>query len=322
MKQHNYYKTVHDSLSAHLYEHIIANKIDSYLFQNNYLQIVDYDFWAYTLGNTIAFTLKFYNSDCEKDFLKCFSSPFDIKESECMRALEECSIEYSRNYVCDMKAILQILSKYEHEPFVPKKLFKTVMCNEIMSSNYTPATKGVEYGNESVEDFSYAITEYVVSKEFFKDNRELKPLAMMLIQAISLNHLRETCRTYRAYDSGDEWERGVDRLAYRNYISFRNDNFPELDSFYQTTHNNLVNQNNKKLIPKLNELLTVKYSKESDYYFDDSEMFSISKMIIGADGWKNLASISNLRLVIENLSIKILYADEDRELKQICELLD
>lgn len=306
-------KQAPDGLIAHLYEHIISNRISERLFASGYLEVLDYDIWGYTRNRTCSIDTRFRSEAARAAFIKTFAHIDEpVSVYECLRSVEECSCEYARKYEIVEDTLLKELNGLTQLPWISARQYGIDKADDITSVNRQYSAPGIKYGHCVPGSFMHVIFEYTIPRTFFAENTRLKPLGMIVIEALGMNQINLISRTHRCYDTNASWQENVQRLACSQYFLFSKSKQPILAELTDVFQGNLKLIGQRHFTEKLHILLTDLYAEGKEQYFSDVTMYNIAEVEIGAEGWKAIATKKNIELILENLSIRVTNLKESR----------
>lgn len=309
-------KQAPDGLSAHLYEHIIASRVENQLFESGYLSVLDYDIWGYSRSRTCSIDTRFRTKQAEIAFIKAFDhidEPIDAEQ--CRKAAEECACEYIRTCEIIEDTLLEHINCIAKLPWESGQTYDIDIEDNSTSVNRSFVTAGIRYSRQAPQSFINIVVGYVVPWTFFAKNSHLKPLGMVVIEALAMNQARHITNGYRCYNAGLFWQEGVQRLAYGNRYKFKKDDRPTLQALADTLKSGLRPLKERDFTAKLHRLLTDGYSSGQEPYFSDSTMYDIAGVEIGAKGWAKIATVKNIESIIENVAVSITDRNETRTIK-------
>lgn len=131
-------------------------------------------------------------------------------------------------------------------------------------------------------------------------------LAMILIQALALNQISMLANTYIYYDTGDAWDKGADRVAYRHHMRFFKNDYPTVNSLKTEIMKNHAFLVDHDLAEKLHATIIEVYSEPYKVYFDSEDFSRTCGVIIGYKGWQEITTMDVINLLIASLQIRVI----------------
>jgi hypothetical protein len=318
MKTTIYYKTSDHGLLSHIYEHLVANKITKQLRKDSYLPIIDYRLpcWSYALTTKIS--IESSDENCLKLATAILEDKSKLTPDECITAATECSCEYGRKLQLKdniIDGLLDGLSDLHQMPWTEEADFagNTPTGRGI----YSYASKPISYGDVSQRSFTFFKFKYHLSTSFCSANKELKPLAVMVILALSQYQIRELTRQYTSYDLGDKWSNFKPYIRYMHELSTLKSSAFDLDGIGRYYDINIGQLAKLNFANRLSNFITGPQLESPDFYYDDYEMNEITSSIIGKKGRQSLSTSDNINKILQNLQIKISHGNKSYEVTRV-----
>lgn len=303
----SYYKATPNGLLAHIYEHAFATRVHNYMRDRKWLLLVDYDMWAHTYERTAVLEFKLHivsHDELEMALEKL--SEFPISLEEIQAAGIECAIENQRKVKeFNPKTLLPQVQQLHKKPWQSSEAFTYDICPEKLCIDEMTSIEGFAYSARHSKDFTHYVIEYEVPAKIFQQSPQLRPLGVLVVQALALNFISSSARDFTYYDSGDLWAHGSTAVVYRHVMTFETGSAPTKKAMEEYTLKYLGGTKNI-LGKKIHDLIKNHYTNESALYFSQSVISSITRQTIGISGWQKIGTVENTSNIMGSLSIHVL----------------
>lgn len=301
------YKHAQNGLMAHIYEHVVANWLDSQLHNAGLFFVVDYSLWAHTYGTTCLLAIRPVSVAANRKIrraLREFHSS-ELTDAEIRRAAEECGLEYRRPLIKIESVFFDTIRALHAKEWGAYDELAAAQATVQSSVDTVFDARGIAYDDEVEGDVREVVLHFEVPQDNYRNDPARKALAVLLVQALSLNILREICETYAAYDDGDEWNEGARTVAYRNYLLVADDvSEKDVEAFLVKRVGELACDTG--FIQSFRVLLARKNLREADQYFSLEAMNRITDgILIGPAGWRSVADEATIRELLSAVTVKV-----------------
>jgi hypothetical protein len=317
-------KQINHGLYAHIYEHIVANRIDTSLLREGLLPVISYSFYAETWNGVASLHFETYNDSTLEIFdnIAKVELKRDILLDELHRAIEECAGEYERNLrSIDADRLLSVISSVHKTEWLQLCDFDQVYSDEKDKAFSEFATDFISYGKRSPNSFQEVNYTYTLPSKFCKEYPDLKPLAAVAVQALALLQIRFMADAHRGYDKGDEWAEYHPYVGYYHSFIYNKKLHMTLEEVLATYSKGLNAARRNMLVEKVLYLLRDTYQNVDNYYFSAATLHAISGSIIGSKGWAKIATEKNMLLTLKNISVEIEMADNKKTIRGLEEVM-
>ena len=308
--KHTYFKQLDHGIYSHIYEHIIGRRLDNLLFASGQLGFIDFDLTAESIALNAIVRIETYTDTSEQIVKDFFGIPSEeITDDEVLRAVKEVSIEYKRTYSLRKNSILRLAKLYneiEAQPWIKyADLGSYIPPDNASYSSYR--SQLVSYLDRDEKAFSSARMSILLDKDFWVKNREITPLATMLIASISQSFVPKVNAQTISYDDGDEWTYFDQYIRYVQHTGFeasRLHTIEMLAELYTGVLNNLLDTN---YADRFVESFTKNYASREEPYYGTQTINEITQQIIGPKGWAKIVTVENTQKILAALKFEIKY---------------
>ena len=304
-----YWKQASNGLIAHVYEHIASSFITGYMTNKNMYYVADFDHWARTYGTLCYLDFRLQSNESASQLHKAYAAfaKEDITFDMARHAALQISAEYQRPLMQFDDKFVNELRYLHSKAWQDIRDFSIEQATEDTSVNTVFSMEGIRYGRVMQSSFENIILHFEINKEVYKNNPALKALAILIIQTVALNLHRSLEDEKEYYDTGDIWDNGAEIVAYRTKLAFPKRSMIDQKILQERSNSYLIGLNKSLLSKKLCRLIMLNYKNESSRYFSYESMNEITNGIfIGYAGWKKAATISNIQLLMDNVSIEVI----------------
>ena len=296
----------HESFNiAHLYEHIIANKLINETAQIGLFNNFDYCISANVYDGIIVIEFKTNHKKVKELFKACLKKS-NFKETEILKALNQISCEYELGFVYKLDNIvteLKTLSDKKWQKDSDLNITKEIS-EHGFNINKCKCLSFIKKRNVSFD--KYSIKYKIIDLEY-----KLKPAAIYVLQLFALFQIDLLCNTEVTndilYDTGDEWaeyqfENNCNLIGYAHFLNTNSKNMNRKyleDIFY----NNINNTKKIKLIRMVTEYIKNE-SKNKIKYFKPEAIFKYSGFIVG-DKYFSKITKKDIELIFDKIKIEI-----------------
>lgn len=306
-----YYKQATDGLIAHVYEHVAATHIDTYMRQHDQLLLVDYDSWGKTYGTSCFIETRFHTEESAHVFHEALENltKTTFNAETVLHAAQSCACEYERPLTHIDEGLTITMNELNSMPWKTAQEFTFEQAQDTSSVNTTFKDKNIQYDEHAPESFEELIIEYGIPERVFAGQPALKALGVVVVQALALNIIRIATDITPSYDTGDEWNEGAQNVMYRHYQRYNTESLPTIASA-KKSHNESVQALIKKgIASKITRVIQENYANESLRYFDTQTLNNITGgIIMGGQGWKDVATKENVELLLNSVQTAITQA--------------
>ncbi len=298
------YKSFEHTLHAHIYEHVIVRRIHEKMNSSGLLQFVDFTLRGYTEAGTAMLETELISPLAERSFDNLLLSQEAISKEECMRAAQECAIEYCRPIVSsktDYDQLTELLNKFHSEAWVGQADF----VNSAKGRGSFKA-KFISYGDYSPRSNKLSIFEHRLDNDFCRDNQEILPLVTVLYSYIVLGVVPQLNEKYVSYDLGDDWSDSKPYISYQyalGRLKTSNDTSEQITTSFVSIVGRLTSKEN---LARFVQTLKDHYIQEEQFYFGDATMGGITGQIIGKKGLQRICTIENVEKLVRATTFSVL----------------
>jgi hypothetical protein len=311
-----YKKAAANGLYMHIYEHVVSNRLVTSMFKYGQLLLIDYDLWAHVFNRTFVLETRFHTKEAKEIFDEAFNTIDGlIGVDECKKAVLECSCEHERPYDIDVALLIPELNKIADTPWRKEHDFAYDIEDKIVSVASVYKGDGITYKRRTPGSFTEITFEYEVPACIFIDKPQLMPLAMVLIQALSIPATSLIPLNNAYYHTGDEWDEGAQRVAYHLFVRFANKRSETLNDLKNYTLRYVSELQKRDFCNKIQRLLKHNYKHDWAQHFSQKFIHATTGVILGAKGWADIATTENVQLLLDNLSIRIIGSTEEVQFK-------
>lgn len=282
-----YYKIAPSHMVGHVYEHVIALKLDRLEIGKKNLPVLDYDLFGYTWDTTVL--LEYRPEGIP-------SSPITTEEVE--KVIGELECEYRKTIrVKDMLELVNALNILDKLPWVPEDEFKA-------SPKFEPGedTFGKEliFLPEKEMGERFGVSE--VRFSFNEIDDELRPVALYLLYVIVRGADAIIGRDYNYFDDGAEYADLEDKTELTETYFTRTNSISE-SKLIKEIRNSVEIMTRYGLCEKLCKYLIGRRSNELP--FSPDELYRYGGYYVGKRGWERLAKPENVERILKSLSVSV-----------------
>lgn len=292
---------------GHVYEHIIYSKFEYNAFSQGMINGIDYNILGEVYKGIVHINIE-YSDTMISDILLGAINSCNITVEDIKKAVNEISCEYKSPYECNFELLHNEINTLHKQPWT--KQADLTITKPIIRSGWSldnmPIIKFKKVVNKKYNVFSFTLN--LKNIKF-----ELKPLAMYLIQSISMAQIslfyNYTPELEACYGSGYDWAKwqfqyDTDLVGHcREITVFSNQNLSVkyMKKLFDKNLQNLISKNFTKKFQSfiLNE------TQERYKYFNNNEMMKYSGAIIGNKWHEKYCTIKNIEILLDKIEITV-----------------
>lgn len=285
VKMERYYKVAPSHIIGHIYEHLVALRIDRFELSQNNLPVLDYDLFGYTWDTTIL--IEYRQGGIPK-------VPIAIDDVEIV--ICELACEYKREItVKNMSSLISDLKTLDNRPWIPE--------NEFFSSpEFKPdeirGDKNIVLRSEeeSVGKFDTIKIEFIFSG--IED--EMRPVLLYLLYTIVRGADAVVGIKYNYFDDGADYAELEDKteLVETYFVESRGE---EKNWLLHEIRKSIDIMIQSGLYEKLHNYLVGRGSYELP--FSPDELYRYGGYYVGKRGWEKLATPGKIERALKALSV-------------------
>ncbi len=293
-----YIKQAKSGVIGHVYEHVIANSLESMFNAVGVLPVLDYKLDAYTYDGIVILFVEF-NKHSLIDSVNVVLNSADLLSKSIEMAVAQVSCEYERLASFEPSAMFAEMRQLHALPWSARDDFTrtkpiTDLARELASPYLT-------YGRYSTGSF----VEYSIAYRLEDCPFELKPLAVYIIQMLAVAQIRLMYETVEyCYDSGDEWAEYQDIVGYSHSFRIPKNKGITIEEFTALEAKNRQAIVAQDFVHRLSHYILTDVSSEYPY-FSTGVMFANSYQIIGQKGWQDIVTDQNIQVLLDKLTVDI-----------------
>lgn len=302
---------------AHAYEHLFVSTVTEYLYQHNRYKLLDYSLNGETYeSGVIVINGECYNNESEKLLNNIATMKADLGSGK-------------SGYLPVAQAISQIGAEEPNMLYIssPEEVIKelkklnTKSWKNIDSVSLLPDTKAI---NEDVVDLIYPTNQLSNVNSPLELNIEIKDQPMEicalwyeLARFIGLSVGQKICHNFSTYFSGEHVNNDGATMTYTATFSVNRHSQPEISLEEVTllsrkTINEIITPN--VLMRFSTYLSSASYSHNPHFAPDISYTAHNLGVLIGSQGWKNIATSDNMKKILQAVSYSLLYGNSSIDL--------
>lgn len=283
-------------MHAHIYEHVIVRRIHERFHQSGYLQFVDFTLRGYTEIGTAIIELELLSPPPEKLFNDILLAEEALTKEECIRAVQECSIEYCRpidGSKTDHDRLTELLNKHHLEPWIDQADFVSSA-----KGRGSFKAKHISYGDYSPQANKVLVFEQMLGKDFCRNNQEILPLVTVLYSYIVLGVVPRLNEKYVSYDHGDDWSDCKPYISYQYVLGRLKTSTDSSEKIVASFVEVVGSLTGKENLARFVQSLKDHYIQEEQFYFGDVAMSNIAGQIIGKKGLIQICTLENVEKLV------------------------
>ena len=302
---------------AHAYEHLFVSTITEYLYQHNRYKLLDYSLNGETYeSGVIVINGECYNNESEKLLNNIATMETDLGSEK-------------SGYLPVAQAISQIGAEEPNMLYIgnPERVIKelkklnTKSWKNIDSVSLLPDTKAA---NEDIVDLIYPTNQLSNINSPLELNIEIKyqPLQICalwceLARFIGLSVGQRICHNFSTYFSNEHIDNDGVTMTYTATFSVNRYSQSEIDLeevalLSRKTINDVITPD--VLMRFSTYLSSASYSHNPHFAPDISYTAHNLGVLIGSQGWKNIATSDNMKKILQAVSYSLLYGNRSIDL--------
>lgn len=302
---------------AHAYEHLFVSTITEYLYQHNRYKLLDYSLNGETYeSGVIVINGECYNNESEKLLNNIATMEADLGSEK-------------SGYLPVAQAISQIGAEEPNMLYIgnPERVIKelkklnTKSWKNIDSVSLLPDTKAA---NEDIVDLIYPTNQLSNINSPLELNIEIKyqPLQICalwceLARFIGLSVGQRICHNFSTYFSNEHIDNDGVTMTYTATFSVNRYSQSEIDLeevalLSRKTINDVITPD--VLMRFSTYLSSASYSHNPHFAPDISYTAHNLGVLIGSQGWKNIATSDNIKKILQAVSYSLLYGNRSIDL--------
>ncbi len=302
---------------AHAYEHLFVSTITEYLYQHNRYKLLDYSLNGETYeSGVIVINGECYNNESEKLLNNIATMEADLGSEK-------------SGYLPVAQAISQIGAEEPNMLYIgnPERVIKelkklnTKSWKNIDSVSLLPDTKAA---NEDIVDLIYPTNQLSNINSPLELNIEIKyqPLQICalwceLARFIGLSVGQRICHNFSTYFSNEHIDNDGVTMTYTATFSVNRYSQSEIDLeevalLSRKTINDVITPD--VLMRFSTYLSSASYSHNPHFAPDISYTAHNLGVLIGSQGWKNIATSDNMKKILQAVSYSLLYGNRSIDL--------
>ncbi len=283
---------------GHIYEHIIADKINDFFMVQRYAPLLDYELNANTYDGIIVISVEAAHETMITGLLSILES-VRIDSDDITAAVNQISSEYERLVQYDVPELLDEVHELHTLPWTMREDF--LRSNPINDDARELNSKLIQFSNTSPHSFAEFSVTYRVKECPF----DLKPLAVYLLQALALSEINVMVQRIRnCYDSGDEWAEYQDLVGYSHKFRMLKKDMYSIDELRSIEAGFREVILTSEFSRRLKNYLT-EHAADPIPYFNTKNLYAYSYQVIGHRGWKDIVSDNNIDTILKKLDVEI-----------------
>lgn len=297
------WKKASNELLAVIYKELVLDYMREYLSQNSLYDISDYIIAGVSYGDIVYITLKTFSKKACKISDTVYGSLnkhlFSFKEIE--RAIRRVSIEYKYPVVEIKKSIVDKIKKIHESAWNFESELGIFKANDLTSEiiNLLP---DIRFSKRNEKAFKKIAPYLKADNSVYKNNPAKKALAIFVIRVVLSEIRKELRKIVDFYDDELKWDEGY-KIVECDLNSFMYDepiNVEEIEKIFEEKVEALAK--NDDFIKSIKLALTDFYEESVLWNFSIGDFHRISGgIVIGRDGFKNVATEENIKEILENM---------------------
>lgn len=300
MKQYIFLKKSPSILNAHIYEHLFYMSIVDYLSSKGLYKYIDYDLVGKTYhGGFVYIELSSYSKSASLNKRVISKLDLGLNKERVEIALGQISAEINKTlHVPSMDSLFETINELHVKPWYSIEELDLMDVKEFHDSNNTSVQLG-----SSIKSKQIVVS--VIANNLAYKKREFITLTRQLYKAISDNLSDTLCDTFGLFQAGDSFKQ---KSAYRlDTTLLTSDQHLELEYGYELLAKQLIASMVKDgAFARLSKnLRTMSYRDDTMSAVSIESNYEDTLAIIGSKGWKRIATIENIRFILEDSEIVI-----------------
>lgn len=294
------YKQIDNGNIAHIYEHIVADVITAELLKNEFYRNLDYKFYASQDDGIVR--LAIYTSNKKiYTIVKLALKNHKCTQKEIDDAISQISVEKEMLATCDMKLLLENIANLDRQAWLDFTAMGFTDSPSPYARQYK--TKEISLTRQVKAKFST----YEITYEIDNCPKELRPLALYVLDSIGLSVIDIICRDYKdVYDAGDMWAVKHDNfVGYLNFLKF-----PKNKKYSKT----IFKKYQKELIDIFSQpdiAKRIARYASSDFacvepYFSDRDMYDRTGHFVGVKEFEKQATYENVLKIVNSIKLDVI----------------